>query len=260
MIINLFGGGLGGGGGGEPEPTYDSVLANNTPAQIQAAARAGVASTLWSVGDITSVITFGYYSVGSLDLNGISASAYIIGFDHNSTYEGTGIHFQFGKISGVDIAFYSASMNASGTNSGGWDNCALKSNLTNFYNALPAEWQAVIADCDKYTDNTGNSSTSAADVTKTTGKIWLLSEYEVFAATSYANNNEAAKQAQYQYYVNGNSPIKYRHNATTTATAWWLRSPDRSNGTNFVYSRSNGSSRSNSASTAYGFAPAFKVA
>jgi hypothetical protein len=45
------------------------------------------------------------------------------------------------------------------------------------------------------------------------------------ATTSRANTNEASKTAQYAYYANGNSKIKYKHDDTGSASYWWLRSP-----------------------------------
>ena len=110
----------------------------------------------------------------------------------------------------------------------------------------------------KYTNNTGNSSAASA-VTATTDYFFLLSEYEVFGSTTYANSNEASKQAQYSYYSAGNSKVKYNHSATSTAVYWWLRSPRASNSTRFVLVYPDGTVSVRDAYGSIGFAPGFCV-
>ena len=110
----------------------------------------------------------------------------------------------------------------------------------------------------KYTNNTGNS-TAASAVTATTDYFFLLSEYEVFGSTTYANSNEASKQAQYAYYSAGNSKIKYKHNATSTAARWWLRSPGASRSSGFVSVSTAGTVYDGNAGYSSGFAPGFCV-
>lgn len=235
-----------------------STLSDNTPEQIKAAAQAGIASTLWSVGARTSEISISAFS----SISATSACAFILGFNHNSSKEGNGIHFQFGKTTnGTDICFYSLAMNSSATNSGGWNGSNMRTtHCPAFLAALPSDWQAVIADCDKYSDNTGGGSDTASYVTKTTDKIFLLAEYEVFGARTYANSKEKDYQAQYAYYANGNSKIKYKHNGTGSAGNWWLRSVRASSSTAFCLVGTSGSASIGYASYTYGFAPGFKVA
>ena len=110
----------------------------------------------------------------------------------------------------------------------------------------------------KYTNNTGNSSAASA-VTATTDYFFLLSEYEVFGSTTYANSNEASKQAQYSYYSAGNSKVKYNHSATSTAVYWWLRSPHASYSARFVLVGTDGTVSYGNAYYSYGFAPGFCV-
>lgn len=159
-------------------------------------------------------------------------------------------------------------MNASQTNSGGWASSnmrtaicgtSLSSYSGTFLAVIPAELRAVLKSVTKYTNNTGNS-TAASAVTATTDYFFLLSEYEVFGSTKYANSSEASKQAQYAYYSAGNSKIKYKHNATSTAARWWLRSPRASNSSSFVSVGTDGTvSANNLANYSYGFAPGFCV-
>ena len=123
---------------------------------------------------------------------------------------------------------------------------------------IPAALRAVLKSVTKYTNNIGNSSAASA-VTATTDYFFLLSEYEVFGSTTYANSNEASKQAQYSYYSAGNSKVKYNHSATSTAVYWWLRSPNASNSTFFVGVLTDGAVISGNANYSLGFAPGFCV-
>lgn len=243
-------------------------LADNTPATIQAAAKAGTASNYWSVGDKMGIAVNG--SFGGLSYNS-TVYAFILGFNHNASVEGNNsIHFQFGKTSnGTDIAFvqnYGSTgtgfcMNTSNTNSGGWSGSYMRKTICPaFLAALPTAWQNIITACTKYSDNTGGSSNPASNVTSTSDKIWLLSEFEVFGTRSGANTAEQNYQKQYDYYKNGNSKVKYQHSATTSACDWWLRSVYAGNTLNFRRVAAGGGGSYNGADHSRGFAPGFKVA
>lgn len=251
-----------------------STLSDNDPSVIKAAASAGLAASYWSVGDSYPIALSG--TVGVLTLSG-TYYAFIIGFGHNSSIEGANtIHFQFGKTSaGVDIAFTDSKyygetnaesstgfiMNTSQSNSGGWASSYMRNTIcAAFFNAMPAAWQSAISGCYKYSDNTGGGSNTASYVTRTTDEIFLLSEYEVQGARSYANSAEQNYQAQYDYYANGNSKIKYKHGATSTACGWWLRSVYATAGNGFCGVGASGGARYNPAGFSWGFAPGFMVA
>ena len=124
---------------------------------------------------------------------------------------------------------------------------------------IPAALRAVLKSVTKYTDNTGGGSTAASAVTATTDYFFLLSEYEVFGSISYANSNESSKQAQYAYYSAGNSKIKYKHDGTSTAAFWWLRSPRASYSTTCVNVNTDGTVNGSTADNSLGFAPGFCV-
>ena len=250
------------------------TLADNTPATIKAAAQSGQAANLWSAGDKVPIAVNG--TVGSLAING-TYYAFILGFNHNSGVEGgNSIHFQFGKnASGTDIAFVDAGynsyysnnansrfvMNTTNTNAGGWKDSYMRNTIcAAFLAALPTEWQNVIVDCTKYSDNTGGGSDTASYVTATQDKIWLLGEFEVFGTRSGANSAEQNYQQQYDYYKNGNSKIKYKHSDTGSACSRWLRSVHASYTSSFRVVNTSGSSSSSNAYYSLGFAPGFKVA
>ena len=125
--------------------------------------------------------------------------------------------------------------------------------------ALPADLRAVMKPITKYTDNKGNSSNVAANVTTSVDYLPLLSEFEVFGARSYANEYEQNSQAQYDYYKAGNSKVKYRHDANTTAAYWWERSPYYGNATSFCFVSTYGTASSSNSRNSSGLAPAFMV-
>ena len=254
-----------------------STLNDNEWSVIKTVSDAGEGANYWSIGDRKAVALSG--TVGALTFSG-TYYAFIIGFNHNSSVEGSGrIHFQFGKTAlsgGTDICFTDSyygdtgggfRMNTSNTNSGGWASSnmrtaicgtSLSSYSGTFIAVLPAALRAVLKSVTKYTDNTGNS-TSASAVTATTDYIFLLSEYEVFGSISRGNSNEASKQAQYAYYSAGNSKIKYQHGSTSSAASWWLRSPYSSYSANFVFVGTDGTVTGADAYYSSGFAPGFCV-
>lgn len=250
-----------------------AVLNDNTPAQIQAAARAGIASQLWSVGDRIGIAMSG--TVGGVTLNS-ARYAYIIGFDHNATVEGTNtIHFQMGFSAlsgGVNIAYVDGAygtqvssdrftMNTSATDAGGWAASAMRSSIcAQFLAAMPEAWQKVLSGCVKYSDNVGGASDAISNMTATVDKIFLLSQCEAQGGTGNVNPGEPVYQKQYDYYANGNSRVKYKHNATATECEWWLRSVDIRYTDRFRCISTMGGSNPRYGNYSYGFAPAFMVA
>lgn len=261
-----------------------STLNNNEWSVIKSVSDAGQGANYWSIGDRKAVTLNG--AVGKLSLSNVTTYAFIIGFNHNASVEGTNrIHFQLAKTAlsgGTDVCFcdnqYSPDsgwsspgagyfvMNASNKNSGGWKSSQMRTNICGtslssysgtMIAVIPAALRAVLKPVTKYTDNTGGKSTAASAVTATTDYFFLLAEYEVFGSISRANSNEASKQAQYAYYSAGNSKIKYKHNGTSTAAFWWLRSPGVSNSGDFVIVDTGGTGSYAGASYSIGFAPGF---
>ena len=93
--------------------------------------------------------------------------------------------------------------------------------------AFPKDVRKVLKTVTKYTDNVaGGSGDVQGNVTASVEYFFLLSEHEVYAARSYANNYEKNFQAQYDYFKAGNSKQLYKHDARTTAVWGPLRSPN----------------------------------
>ena len=258
-----------------------STLNNNEWSVIKSVSDAGQGANYWSIGDRKAVTLNG--TVGHLSLSNYTTYAFIIGFNHNAGVEGTNrIHFQLAKTAlsgGKDVCLCDSaynsdvsgvyfSMNSSYTNSGGWKNSQMRTHICGtslssysdtIIAVIPAALRAVLKSVTKYTDNTGDGSTAESAVTATTDYFFLLSEFEVFGSISYGNTNEKNKQAQYAYYSAGNSKIKYKHNGTSTAASWWLRSPGAGNNYYFVYVSTYGSVYAGGAYLSIGFAPGFCV-
>ena len=260
-----------------------TILNDNSWEAIHGVSNAGQGANYWSIGDRKEVTLNG--TVGHLSLSNYKTYAFIIGFNHNASVEGANrIHFQLAKTAlsgGKDVCFCDRfcdstvsttgyfSMNSSNTNSGGWASSQMRKNicgtsLTSYSGrilaVIPAELRAVIKSVTKYTDNTANGGGSTARyVTATTDYFFLLSEFEVFGRISYGNTYEKNKQAQYTYYSAGNSKIKHKHNSTSTAASWWLRSPGAGNNYYFVYVSTSGAVYAGGAYLSIGFAPGFCV-
>lgn len=294
-------------------PAVGTALNDCSWDDISKISAAGLGSSYWAVGDRKAATVSG--TVGTLSVNG-TYYVYIIGFNHNSAKEGSGIHFGTFKTAlsgGTDIClidgYYNSYQSYSGTkyfqmnhwgsssnyntNYGGWaacdmrydilgstnvapspygsvkttsaygnnptDTCATSPVANTLMAALPADLRAVMKPITKYTDNKGNSSNTAANVTATVDYLPLLSEFEVQGTRSYANTYEQNSQAQYAYYSSGNSKVKYRHSSTGSTASWWVRSPYYNNYNIFCLVNTNGSANTNYASFSYGLAPAFMV-
>ena len=125
--------------------------------------------------------------------------------------------------------------------------------------ALPSDFRAVLRLWNRYIDSVGcagNKDVNCSTPTIDAG-ISLLAEYEIFGIRQKANNYEQNHQKQMTYYKNGNSVLKYKHNAKSTAATWWVSSPYYASYRDFCTVRDDGISYYSS--YLYGLAPTFKV-
>lgn len=251
-------------------------------ADIRKVSDAGIAKDYWAVGDAKGLQINGTVSATSINQK---VYAFILGFDHNSGREGTNrIHFQIGKTAatGTQICFVDAqyanwngtftmngSTSSNSTNAGGWNGCSMRNTLLSqnplspgsksFMAALPSDLRAVMKSVTKYSDNTGGTTNAASAITATTDYLFLLSEWEVQGARTYASQYEQNYQQRYAYYANGNSKVFYRHSATGSTAHWWLRSVYAGNSTYFCSVNTDGSANRNASGFSIGVAPAFCV-
>ena len=252
----------------------DATLNNNDWETIKQVADASAGANYWSVGDTKQITMNGKVSDG-LTLSNYNTWVYIIGFDHNKDVEGTGIAFggfKTAQTGGKDVALCDSAypnnktsgqwfnMNNSTTNSGGWSSSRMRSTtLPLVKSALPSELTSVIKTTSIYSDNTGGGSDTASYVTATQDELYLLAEFEIFGARTYANSAERNYQQQYAYYVAGNSKIKYRHDSTATAVYWWERSVYATSADGFCSVGTAGAANGDDARHSYGLAVAFKI-
>lgn len=251
-----------------------ATLNDNDWATIKEVADQSKGANYWSVGDTKEIVINGKLSDG-LTLSNYQTWVYIIGFNHNSSVEGTGIAFQGFKTAqtnGTDVALCDSAysnnktsgqwfnMNNSATNAGGWSSSRMRSTtLPLVKSALPSELTSVIKTTSIYSDNTGGGSDTASYVTATQDDLYLLAEFEIFGARTYANSAERNHQQQYAYYVAGNSKIKQNHNNTATAVNWWGRSVFATYSNSFCYVNTGGTASALYAYRSGGLAVAFKI-
>lgn len=229
--------------------------------------KSGQFGTYYKVGDtkdITLDLPAGSYNLeaGKYFSNAVSGTykVVVLGIDHNSTYEGTNrVHFCIGQNStGKDIAFMDMKTNTTNTNLGGWAGCQMRTWLNEtLINGLPSDLTSVITPCTKYTNNKGYSD-AEADVTATSDKLWLLSEFEVFGTRENANQYEQNKQAQYDYYKNGASKVRYEHQSPNRCM-WRLRSAHYGNSSYFGMIREYGANYYDIANYQFGVVPCFTI-
>lgn len=249
-------------------------LNTNSWEMIKAVSDAGQGANYWSVGDTKDVTLTGNWQ--DLIMSNVTVKAFIIGFDHNSAVEGTNrIHFLMGKIGTKMVAFCDNlydhktsgayfTMNTTDTNSGGWEASRMRNTVLGNSNTpdnplqgslmavLPEDLRAVMKPVTKWTQN--NSPLMA---TATTDYTFLMAEFEIFGARTYANSDEQSKQAQYDYFKAGNPKVFYKHSATTTAVRAWLRSPNASYSGSFCSVAASGAAYDYYASYSLGVAPGF---
>lgn len=256
------------------EAPIKTTLNDNDWATIKDVADQSKGANYWAVGDTKQITINGKLSDG-LTLSNYQTWVYIIGFDHNKDIEGIGIAFggfKTAQTGGVDVALCDSiygsyedsgqwfNMNNSESNSGGWNSSLMRTiTLPLVKSALPSELTSVIKTTSIYSDNTGGGSNTASYVTSTRDELYLLAEFEIFGARTWANSAEQNYQQQYAYYVSGNSKIKYRHDSTSTAIFWWERSVCATNSIFFCRVASEGTANLGTSHTSHGLAPAFKV-
>ena len=209
-------------------------FADNEWSEIIAACQSGNVPASWVVGNYKN-----------MTINGKAYRIDIIGKNHD-TYAAGGtapLTFQM-----HDCYTETKQMNSSNTNSGGWQNSAMRTtHLPAILNMMPAEVKAAIRDVQKKS-SAGNQSSS---IQTTNDKLFLLSEIEIFGSTTYSFAGEGK---QYDYYKAGNSKVK---NLSGSAYTWWERSPYSSDSTSFCRVYSSGDASANCASYSYGVAFGF---
>lgn len=165
--------------------------------------------------------------------NGQKTSVMITGFNHDDKTKGgkAGISFMFTD------AIYSAGMNSSDTNAGGWEKSQMRSWLASEgIKMLPEDMQKAIVEVDKKTNNTGQTTNTSA-VTTTSDKLWLYSLVEIGGPVDWNAKKDSAydnilntEGSQYVVFKNLNivpdqSNDSLIRDLNGSPCYWWTRSP-----------------------------------
>ena len=193
----------------------------------------------------------------NIAINGTAYEFRVLGFNHDTLTSANayGSATATGKagmtLQMVDCLTDAAQMNSSNTNSGGWENCAMrKSNMATYLSQLTSAWQNAIKQVNKLS-SAGSQSTT---IKTTADKLFLLSEVEIFGSTSYSVSGEGTQYAYCKANNAANDRVKKRNGS---ASNWWERSPYASNAAYFCSVSSNGNANNysaiNSSGVAFGF-------
>jgi hypothetical protein len=228
----------------------NASLNANTWELIARVAAAGLASTYWNIGDTKDE-----------SLNDTTYQMQIIGFDHDDLHSGDAKYSDAKYNGGTNKAAMTLQMknvyvdgrkiNTSNTNTGGWRDCQMR-------NTTMPEMEGYMSTALKNALRTAAKVTSIGSGTstaETADKLFLLAEIEVFAART---NSVAGEGVQYEYYSAGNSRLKYKP-GSTSASAWWLRSPKYNHSSGWCYIKSDGTTDSGYPTNTYGVALAICI-
>lgn len=206
-------------------------FADYTWSEIDAVCEAGLASTLFAVGDEKDI----ELSTGEV------ITMLILGFNHDDLSDGSG---KAGMSIGMkNLLATKYGMNATPTNEGGWDESEMRtSTMATLLSQLPSDLQSVIKQVNKKATAGGTSQS----ITTSVDKLFLFAMSEIFSATSIENSATFtiadyadaynAEGTQYEYYRNligdnnggttaNANLIKKLSNGSGSAHVWWLRSP-----------------------------------
>lgn len=144
--------------GVEYDGSYDLILEETSWNEVAKVAKLRTANNFWTIGDTKTITLNG--TVGQITLDNFQAQVFILGFDHNSEVEGTGISFGCFKQPGTDekLALTDTLHNQSAmggtlwfnmnhwgktsspysTNYGGWKGCDLRYDILGSTNVAPS--------------------------------------------------------------------------------------------------------------------------
>lgn len=213
----------------------DPVFSNASWAAIIAACHGGSVPSTWAVGD-SKTMTIG----------GTEYQIDIIGKSHDDYADGSGKAPLTLQLHDCYAAEYP--MNATYTNSGGWNASKMRTeHLPAILALLPEEVQNGIRAVSKKSSAGGSSST----IETTSDTLFLLSQVEVINATYQSAPGEGT---QYDYYKVSGRAVK---KLDGTAKEWWTRSPNVNDSRTFAIVAENGGGNSDYAHYSKGVSFAF---
>lgn len=222
---------------GRPEapPLYKGAFADNSWDKIARACQANEVPDTWLVGDSKS-----------MTINGTSYEVVIIGKNHDTYSDGTGVApltFQLKNCYATNYA-----MHSSDDNSFGWTNCAMrKTSLPAILALFPDEVKNNIRQVNKLASKGYQQSAidTSADF------LFLLSEIEVLGSAVMSRPGEGRR---YEYFT-----VQGRAAKTNSygSISWWVRSPRGESSTQYCCINTTGGYDYSAAGTARGVSPAF---
>ena len=221
----------------------DTPLINATWEQVVDIANSGEdVSQFWAIGDRCPLSLTG----------GETVYAQIADFLHDNLADGSGlaaITFSF-----EDCISTTYGMNASDTNSGGWNGSRMR---TSTMPTLLTQFPAVLQDSAgiKTVNKIASAGSGSRNLITSPDRLWLFSTVEVTGEAKLSATGEGAIYPLFSTAANRKKGI----GAGGEAAGWWLRSPGVSNRTGFVTVAKSGDVYDNAASKAYGVAPGFCV-
>lgn len=160
-----------------------------------------------------------------------------------------GTHSTAGLTFGMVDCIGQYRMNSDNTNSGGWEECLMRtSKMPTLQSGMPDTLAQVKV---PYVDYENQSVVLYSD-----DYLFLPAEKEVFGTRSYSPTTEANALTQFAYYKNGGNKIK---SFSGSAVWWWLRSVGYNHSDGFCLVNNSGGANGNRASSSNGAAPCFCV-
>ena len=154
---------------------------------------------------------------------------------------------------------YNGKTYSKGWNKDGWPKSQMKTFIDNdIYNSLPNELKSVIID----TKTVSGHGSEDTDNFTTTDKLYLLAPKEIYSDWSeqFDSAKDLTRQLDYYEGVTTNSCAKATKNYSAgSASYWWLRSATSNNTNIFYYVFYTGNLHHDTANTAYGVSPAFRI-
>ena len=258
---------------GEPDGVKIVTFADGTDAEIEKMIEAHYAGKInigdyWAVGDKRIIHHNAMAATGVSESHKANDYAYvIIGIEHDDLVTAingktkAAITIQTGRMLYLDTTTeYNSSynvehecgyMNASDTDSGGWEDCARRTWCNTVYKeCLPTYIQNMMKQVKKLTSVGSQSS----EIKISNDYAFLLSEIEVFGSVKYSFTGEGE---QYQYFKNAtaNRYKKPRYSSDYVSGYYWERSPRSNISRYFCYVGRSGDADYNITYGAYGIAP-----
>ena len=175
----------------------------------------------------------------------------VMGFNNfvltNENHYG-GTHTTAGLTFGAVDCVGKYKMNSGNTNSGGWEECLMRtSTMPTLQSGMPDTLAQVKVLYLNYNQST---------ILYSDDYMFLPAEKEVFGTRTNSTLKEGKALTQFAYYKNGGNKIK---NLSGSAVRWWLRSVYYNNSSAFCIVNTSGTASYTGASFAYGAAPCFCV-